>query len=87
MTDRSQPEVVLYTRTGCHLCEDAKQVLLDAGVTFTAVDIDSDIELQRQYHEQIPALFIAGRKAFKYRIDPVELRRKMDLARRGSAQE
>jgi len=71
-------EVVLYTRDGCHLCDDAKQVLRDADVAFSEVDIDADPQLRALYNEEVPVVFIGGRKAFKYRVDPHELRRKLE---------
>ena len=68
---------VLYTRKGCHLCDDAKQVLLAAGLTIDEVDIDLDPELQRQYNEEVPVVFLDGKKAFKYRVDPKDLQRRL----------
>jgi glutaredoxin len=66
-------EVVLFTRQGCHLCDEAKAEIerLRASAEFTlqVVDIDSDADLRAQYNEQVPVIFINGRKAFKYRID------------------
>jgi len=68
------PEVVLYTRAGCHLCDEAKQQLQQlrkhADFELREVDIDQDPELQRRYNDEVPVVFIHGRKAFKYRIDP-----------------
>ena len=72
-------EVVLYTRAGCHLCDEAKQVLRDAGVAFSEVDIDTDPALHARYNEEVPVVFIDGRKAFKYRVDPRELRRRLGI--------
>ena len=70
----SAPEVILYTRAGCHLCEEAKEQLRalrrQAAFTLRAVDIDRDPELKRLYNDEVPVIFINGRKAFKYRIDP-----------------
>ncbi len=68
----TQPQVTLYTRAGCCLCEDAHRVLKAAAerVSFelAVVDIDSDPELQRLYNDEVPVIAIDGRKAFKYRI-------------------
>ncbi len=75
MTDG--PRVTLYTRKGCHLCDDAKQVLRDAGLAIEEVDIDQDPELQSRYNEEVPVVFLNGKKAFKYRVDPAELRRRL----------
>jgi len=70
-------EITLYTRAGCHLCDEAKQVLQDAQVVFQEVDIDTDPELRARHSEEVPVVFIAGRKAFKYHIDPRELARRL----------
>src|SRR5579872_3114059 len=67
--------VVLYSIRDCHLCDVAKQVLHDAGVTPTVVDVDSDPELQRQYTNDVPVIFIGGREAFRHRINVSVLRR------------
>ncbi len=68
------PEVVLYTRAGCHLCEEAKELLLElrqrAVFDLREVDIDQDPELRQRYNDEVPVIFIHGRKAFKYRIEP-----------------
>ena len=72
-------DVVLYTRAGCHLCDDAKQVLRDARVAFSEVDIDADADLRARYNEEVPVVFIDGRKAFKYHVDPRELQRRLGV--------
>ena len=65
-------EVLLYTRAGCHLCDEVKSTLARlaprGGFTWREVDIDSDPDLQRQFNEEVPVVFIDGRKAFKYRM-------------------
>ena len=67
------PDVVLYTRTRCHLCDEAKEQLRElrkkAAFELREIDIDQDPELQRRYNEEVPVIFINGRKAFKYRIE------------------
>ncbi len=75
------PEVILYSRQGCHLCDVVKDSLtrLAARTQFqlSLVDIDSDPELQRLYNDEVPVVFINGRKAFKYRMDEREFLRKL----------
>jgi glutaredoxin len=70
------PEVILYTRAGCHLCEVAKEELrrlrLKAPFDLREVDIDADSDLRQRYNEEVPVIFIHGRKAFKYQIDAAE---------------
>ena len=79
--DISPPEVVLYTRAGCHLCDEAKQQLSEllkrAAFTLREVDIDQDPELRRRFNDEVPVIFIHGRKAFKYRINPRQFLRRL----------
>ncbi len=74
-------EVILYTRQGCHLCEEARQELdrLKARAEFrlSVVDIDGDPALRGKFTNQVPVVFINGRKAFKYRIEPREFLRRL----------
>jgi thiol-disulfide isomerase/thioredoxin len=71
----------LYTRSGCHLCDDMKAVLQRV-VAATAhpieieeIDISTDAALEARYGEEIPVLEIDGRKAAKYRIAEDALKR------------
>ena len=75
-------EVVLYSRRGCHLCEIVKESLgkLSRKATFTwrEIDVDSDEELRRKFTDEVPVVFINGRKAFKYRMSEDDFLRKLD---------
>jgi len=78
----TQPgEVVVYTRKGCHLCEIVKESLVKlqkrGGFTWREIDVDSDVEFRRLYNDEVPVVFINGRKAFKYRMDEQEFLRKL----------
>lgn len=81
----SRPLVTLYTRAGCHLCDDAKQVIASARsrveFDYEELDIDGDPELLRLYNEEVPVIAIDRRKAFKYRLDMNELLRKLAARR------
>ena len=77
-------DVVLYHADGCHLCERARRVLDDAGVSFREVDITGDAELEARYREWLPVVEIDGKRAFVYYVQPEGLRRKLAQARRGS---
>ena len=65
-------EVVVYSKPGCHLCEVVKETLRrleDQGrFQWREVNIDQDPELKRKYWDQIPVVFVDGRKSFKYRM-------------------
>jgi glutaredoxin len=71
--NRPMHDVVVYSREGCHLCEVVKETLTrlqgDAEFAWREVDIDADPQLQQQYNDEVPVVFIDGRKAFKYRLD------------------
>ena len=66
-------EVVVYSRKGCHLCDVVKETLAQAegkaDFQWREVDIDADPELRQKYNEEVPVVFIDGRKAFKYHMD------------------
>jgi glutaredoxin len=74
-------QVVVYSRKGCHLCELVKESLTKlsrrGGFTWHEVDVDSDSELRRQFNDEVPVVFIDGRKAFKYRMDEREFLRRL----------
>ncbi len=73
--------VTLFTRAGCHLCEEARAVLEQAQrraeFRLEAVDIDGDTDLRRLYNDEVPVVAIDGRKAFKYRVDLEEFLRRL----------
>jgi glutaredoxin len=79
-------EVTLYTRPGCHLCEEAKSLiaplLAEFGARLREVNIDSDPQLQERYNLDVPVIFLAGRKVAKHRLDPIEFKRQLLEARR-----
>jgi glutaredoxin len=66
-------DVVVYSRKGCHLCDIIKETLTriqgDAEFEWREVDVDADPQLRQQYNDEVPVVFIDGRKAFKYRMD------------------
>ena len=74
-------EVVVYSRKGCHLCEIVKESLSKlqrrGGFQWREVDVDSDDNLRRRFTDEVPVVFIDGRKAFKYRMDEQEFLRKL----------
>jgi glutaredoxin len=74
--------VQLYTRKGCHLCEVVKESLVKlhrrGGFNWSEIDVDSDEQLRRAFCDEVPVVFIDGRKAFKYRMDEREFLRRID---------
>jgi glutaredoxin len=65
--------VTLYTRPGCHLCDDARAALqrLRARLPFTLqeVDITTDDALHRRYLERIPVIALDGEELFDFFVD------------------
>jgi len=78
-------EVTIYSRPGCHLCEEAievmKPLLKEFGATLREVNIDQDNELGERYCWDIPVIFVGKHKAAKHRVDPKQLRRQLEEAR------
>jgi hypothetical protein len=73
--------MTLYSRPGCHLCDDMKAVVsrvvqrMSTAVPIEEIDISTDAELERLYGTEIPVLLVNGRKVAKYRVSEVELMR------------
>jgi len=74
----SKVHVVIYSRPGCHLCDEAKAAILSAGCSdqfvLEEIDIESDEELLRKYKYDIPVILIDGIESFIHRVDPNEFR-------------
>ena len=81
-------EVRLYTRPGCHLCDEAKlqmaPLLAEFGARLREVNIDADPQLRELYDLDVPVIFVADRKVAKHRIDPAQFRRQLEARRRSS---
>ena len=71
--------VVVYTRPGCHLCDEARtvieQVCAELGEDYEDVDVSTSEELERRFGEEIPVTFVDGRQHDFWRVDPGRLRR------------
>ena len=71
--------VVMYGKPGCHLCDDAREIIRsvcgELGVEWSEVDITQDDQLFTQYGEQIPVTFIDGKQHDFWRVDPARLRK------------
>lgn len=78
-------DLTIYSRPGCHLCEEAKAVIdpliKEFGATVHEVNIDQDEELAERYSWDIPVIFIGAYKAAKHRVDPRQFRRQLEEAR------
>lgn len=65
----SEFDVILYTRRGCCLCDQAKALLEHHGLAVQEVDIDADPQLRERYNECVPVVVINGRERFRGRVD------------------
>jgi glutaredoxin len=74
-------DVVLYTRQGCHLCEEAKALLLRHGLIPRELDIDADLQLQSQFTDCVPVVVLDGQIRFRGRVSEVLLRRLLEAPR------
>jgi glutaredoxin len=68
-------QVVLYTRVGCHLCDDAHALLVKHGLQPQLVDIDADPALRERFNYCVPVVEIDGVLRFRGRVNEVLLRR------------
>jgi glutaredoxin len=71
----SSSRIVLYTRAGCHLCDEAYQLLKQHGLEPELVDIDVDAALRTRFDTCVPVVEIDGKIRFRGRVDPMLLRR------------
>jgi glutaredoxin len=77
-------DVTLYTRPGCHLCDEAREaiapLLREFGAVLHEVDVDEDMALKERYGWDVPVIFIGQRKAAKHRVDLSQFRRQLQAA-------
>jgi len=80
--DPTTPRIRLYSRPGCHLCDDARAVVervcADTGEAFDEVDVTTSEDLVRAYGEQIPVTMVDGRQHDFWRVDEARLRRALE---------
>jgi glutaredoxin len=76
------PDVVLYSRRSCHLCDEARTVITSVRAQWPfplqEVFVDGDDELERRYGLRVPVVAVGGREEFEFVVDPARLR---DLVR------
>ncbi len=75
MSSPSLLRVVLYSRQGCHLCDEAHELLARYGMSPELIDIDQDSNLREQYSGCVPVVVIDGKERFRGRINEFLLRR------------
>ena len=77
--------VVLYGKPGCHLCDEAREVVASVRARqpfeLEEVDVSTDPELHRRYGERIPVLALDGDELFEFHVDAGELARRLQSDR------
>jgi glutaredoxin len=70
--------VLVYTRTGCHLCEvaeaDVARICAELELDFGTVDVDTDPELRAEYGDRVPVIMVDGREHGYFRVEEGRLR-------------
>ena len=73
-----KPHVIIYSRPGCHLCDEAKAAIMSAGCgdqfVLEEINIESDEGLLGKYRYDIPVIAIDGVETFIHRVSPREFR-------------
>lgn len=79
--DLNRIQIDIYSRPGCHLCDEAKDVIERVqrrlGFAVRVINIEDRPELEQAYGQEIPVVFINGNKAFKYHVTEAELEEKV----------
>jgi glutaredoxin len=74
-------KLTLYSREGCGLCDEMKEIIgavaLKIPIEMEEIDVDRSTELREKFDNEVPVLFIDGRKAFKYRVTIEELEKRL----------
>lgn len=80
----TKARVLLYTRPGCHLCDEAKAAMIAAHCadeyTLDEVNIESDGKLLHWYRNDIPVVLLNGLEVFRHRVATDEFRRLIAMA-------
>ena len=74
-------DVTIYSRPGCHLCEEAKKqiapLLKSCSARLTEINIDADPDLRARYDYDVPVIFLGMRKVAKHKVDVAQFRRQL----------
>lgn len=66
--------VLMYSREGCHLCDEAREIIEGARARvpfeFEEIFIEGNDDLERDYGIRLPVVLVDGREEFEYRVDP-----------------
>ena len=82
MSDPSVARVRLYSKPGCHLCDDARAIVervrAEHPFELLEVDVSLDPELYREYGERIPVLEVDGEELFEFHVEEAVLLERLD---------
>jgi glutaredoxin len=77
--------ITIYSRQGCHLCDDAQKTLEsmreELNFEIVVIDIDQDAELIKRYSDQVPVIHIDGIHHDFYKVDPLRFRSSLEKHR------
>ncbi len=68
-------QVLLFTRSGCHLCDEAEEILLRHGLSPQKIDVDASPELRAKYDTCVPVVVVDGKERFRGRVNEILLKR------------
>lgn len=75
----SKAQVIVYSRPGCHLCDEAKAAIQKAGCddrfVLEEINIETSRDLLLKYQFDIPVVTVNGSEAFRHRVNPEEFRK------------
>ena len=81
----TRAHVIIYSRPGCHLCDEAKRAIESAQCaneyTLDEINIESDLDLLGRYRYEIPVVTIDGEEAFRHRLTPEEFKQRLRQAK------
>ena len=74
--------VTLYGKPGCHLCDEAREVVervrAQRPFELREVDVTLDPALHREYGERIPVLALEGEELFEFHVEEAVLVERLD---------
>jgi glutaredoxin len=74
----SKAHVIVYSRPGCHLCDEAKDAIqsarCDDDFVLEEINIETSRDLLTKYRFDIPVITINGSEAFRHRVDSEKFR-------------
>jgi glutaredoxin len=77
--------ITIYSRRGCHLCDDAENILEslreELNFEIDVINIDEDAELIKLYSDQVPVIHIDGIHHDFYKVDPLRFRSSLEKHR------